>query len=66
MPRLNGIEAARQTKAVLPQVHFIALSMHRAAGMAQDIRAAGACRYLAKTAAPAELVRLIRTCLPGS
>ncbi len=63
MPRLNGLEATRRVKALLPRVRVIALSMHREEDMAADMRAAGACRYLAKTSPPDELVKAIRECM---
>lgn len=65
MPRLNGIQATHRIKQILPTVLVIGLSMHTDADMAAAMRAAGACHYLTKTAAPDELVNLIRACFPG-
>lgn len=63
MPRLNGMEATRLIRLALPRVRVIALSMHPEEDMGDDMRAAGACRYVAKTSPPGDLIRAIRECV---
>jgi PAS domain S-box-containing protein len=59
MPRLNGIEAARQIKAQLPEVQIIGLSIHKSGDMAHAMYEAGAVAYLRKDTAPENLVAAI-------
>ncbi len=64
MPRLDGVEATRQIAAQLPAVKVIGLSMHGEGEIAERMRQAGAVTYLAKSAAPDDLVAAIRACKP--
>lgn len=59
MPRLNGIEAARQISAAAPEVRIIGLSMHDSAEMAAAMRSAGAVAYLNKAGPPEQLLDAI-------
>ena len=66
MPLLNGIEATRQLRRVLPQTKVIVLTMY--ADEAYVLRAlqAGAQGYLLKRAASAELLQAIRAVERGN
>jgi DNA-binding NarL/FixJ family response regulator len=59
MPKLDGIEAARQICAELPSVKVIALSMHSNRLFVTKMFEAGASGYLLKELASAELVAAI-------
>ncbi len=61
MPDLNGIEAARQILAELPQARVMALSMHTDRRFVMEMLRAGASGYLLKDCAFEELARAIRT-----
>jgi DNA-binding NarL/FixJ family response regulator len=65
MPLLNGLDAGRQLKALLPGVKLIFLTMHWDPGLATEAIEAGASGYLLKTAAAAELVKAIHEVLRG-
>jgi CheY-like chemotaxis protein len=60
MPRLDGIEATRQIKARLPEVHVIGLSMHEEEDLARAMRQAGAAAYMSKNGCSDALVTAIR------
>ncbi len=61
MPDLNGIEATRRIKAVLPETRIIALSMYYDKRFVLGMLGAGASGYLTKDCAPGELVKAIQT-----
>lgn len=65
MPLLNGIDAARQLKRMLPQTRLVFLTMHAEADYVAAALEAGASAYLLKSSAPAELVPAIRDALAG-
>jgi len=65
MPLLNGLDAGRQLKALLPGVKLVFLTMHQDPDLASEAMEAGASAYLLKTAAAAELVKAIREALRG-
>ena len=60
MPNLNGIEAARQISAKLPQIEIVILSMHADEGYVLRALKAGARAYLLKDSAEADLINAIR------
>jgi len=60
MPELNGIEATRQIKGLLPKVKIIALSMHADKHYVGNMLAAGASGYVLKDSAFAELAHAIK------
>ena len=64
MPRLDGVEATRLITAQMPGTKVIGLSMHGEGEIAERMRQAGAVTYLAKSAAPEDLVAAIRACKP--
>ncbi|MGH8314200.1 MAG: response regulator [Steroidobacterales bacterium] len=61
MPELNGIEAARQIIAALPDTLIVMLSMHSSAQHVFQALEAGARGYLLKESASAEIVDAVRT-----
>jgi len=63
MPDMNGIEAARQIIAALPNTRVIALSMHAERRYVMEMLKAGASGYILKDNAYEELSRAIRTTL---
>ncbi len=65
MPLLNGLDAGRQLKTLLPSVKLIFLTMHEDPGLAHEAIQAGASAFLLKTSAAAELSKAIREALKG-
>ncbi len=61
MPDLNGMEATRQIKRVLPQTRVIAVSMHADRHFVSEMLKAGASGYLLKDADFEELVAGLKT-----
>ena len=61
MPEMNGIEAARQIHAALPQARIVILSMHAGAEHVFQALEAGARGYLLKESAAKEIVDAVRT-----
>ena len=59
MPLLNGLDAARELKKLMPSVKLIFLTMYPDAELAREALRAGASAYLLKTSAASELVRAI-------
>jgi two-component system response regulator NreC len=65
MPRLNGIDAAREISAKNPDIKVIILSMHADEGYVLRALKAGARGYLLKDSPEADLVRAIRSVNEG-
>ena len=65
MPLLNGIEAARQVKEILPVTKIIFLTMHPDVVYAARAFEAGASGYVLKHSASDELVTAIKSVLQG-
>jgi len=65
MPDLNGIEATRQIKVLVPESAVLALTMHEDDQYFFEMLRAGASGYVPKRAAPDELVTAIRTVSRG-
>jgi DNA-binding NarL/FixJ family response regulator len=65
MPILNGIDAARRLRKILPSARLIFLTMHAGADYVAETFRAGAMGYLLKRAAASELIIAIRTVLEG-
>jgi len=59
MPRLNGLEATRQIRQVLPQCEVLLLSQHENSEMARQALKAGARGYVVKSSASRDLVTAI-------
>ena len=65
MPRLQGLEAARQIKAVHPGVKVLILTMHNDKEYLKEAMAAGAEGFLLKEGADIELLGAIDKILNG-
>ncbi len=65
MPNLNGIEAARQVAAKLPNTAIVILSMHADESYVLRALKAGARAYLLKDSAEADLINAIRAVNEG-
>ena len=65
MPLLNGLDAARQLKKMIPGVRVIFLTMHEDPDLAAEAIKTGASGYLLKTSAASELVKAIHEALRG-
>jgi DNA-binding NarL/FixJ family response regulator len=59
MPVLNGFEAAAQLKKTVPGVKIVFLSMHTDSIFVTQARQVGANGFVAKTAAPSDLMAVI-------
>jgi DNA-binding NarL/FixJ family response regulator len=56
MPELNGLEATRQIRKILPGTEVLILTMHDSEQLAREILQAGARGYLLKTHAKKQLI----------
>lgn len=65
MPLLNGLDAGRQLKVMLPAVKLIFLTMNEDPDLAIEAMQAGASGYLLKNSAASELFRAIQNALTG-
>ena len=65
MPLLNGLEAGRQIKQVLPATKLVYLTMNEDSDLAAEAFRAGASAYLLKRSAPSELLTAIREVTRG-
>ncbi len=65
MPRLNGIEAARQIKKIDKNIKIVFLTMHPDAAYAADAFEAGALGFVLKHSASSELIRAIHEATNG-
>jgi DNA-binding NarL/FixJ family response regulator len=66
MPRLNGIDAARRLRKLLPSARLIFVTMHADADYVSEAFRAGAMGYILKRAAASELLTAIHTVLKGN
>jgi DNA-binding NarL/FixJ family response regulator len=65
MPLLNGLEAGRRLKEMLPAVKLIFLTMNEDPDLAAEAMRSGAAAYLLKNSAASELFRAIEDVLKG-
>jgi DNA-binding NarL/FixJ family response regulator len=65
MPILNGLDAGRQVKRMLPNVKLVYLTMNPDTDVAAEAFTRGACGYLLKTCAATEMVLAVRDVLRG-
>jgi len=65
MPELNGIEAARQLRKLVPDAKLIFVTMHTDATFVREALRAGGSGYVAKQSAPKDLVTAIEETLQG-
>mgnify|MGYP001585981040 CR=1 FL=1 len=66
MPRLNGIDAARRLRKLLPSARLIFVTMHADADYVAEAFRAGAMGYILKRSAASELLTAIRVVLKGN
>lgn len=65
MPQLNGLDAGRHLKKVLPDVKLIYLTVHEDRDLAEECMRMGASGYLLKGSAASELFEAIRRAVEG-
>jgi two-component system response regulator NreC len=65
LPDLSGIDAARQVKALRPEIAIVALTIHEDEEYFFKMLDAGASGYVPKRAAPEELLTAIRAAASG-
>jgi DNA-binding NarL/FixJ family response regulator len=65
MPILNGLDAAREVKKILPTVKLVYLTVIRDADVVAEAFARGASAYLVKTCGSAEMMLAVRQVLQG-
>jgi len=65
LPGLGGFELLRRILREHPPVRILVLSMHVQASFAARAIQAGACGYMSKNAAPAELLKALRVVAEG-
>jgi len=65
MPLLNGIDAAKQIRQLLPETKLIFLTMHKDGDYVMEAFRAGASGYILKWSAEEELTAAIRRVLAG-
>ncbi len=65
LPDLSGIDAARQVKALRPEIAIVALTIHEDEEYFFKMLDAGASGYVPKRAAPEELLTAIRAAAGG-
>jgi DNA-binding NarL/FixJ family response regulator len=60
MPVMNGIEAVREIRSVMPEIKCIFLTMHAARGYRLEAKKVGAAGYILKSSAYKDLTQEIR------
>ena len=65
MPLLNGLDAGRELKKLLPKVKMVFLTMNPDTEVASEALAIGASGYLLKNSQGEELLRAVRNALRG-
>lgn len=65
LPRLNGLEAARQIRELVPESKIIFLTQESSAEMVQEALNLGARGYVIKITAASELLTAVETVLSG-
>lgn len=63
MPVLNGLEAAREIKAKIPQSAIVILSLNADRRLIEEAKKVGACAYVAKSKAAEALVQAIEAAI---
>lgn len=61
MPELNGVEAAKQIRAVSPKTEMLVLSMHYSDQLVRDVVDAGIRGYMVKSDADRDLLTAVET-----
>ncbi|HSS48345.1 MAG TPA: response regulator transcription factor [Thermoanaerobaculia bacterium] len=66
MPGIDGIEATRRLRDLVPEARVLILSCHTEPSWVHAAFAAGACGYLIKTSAPEEVENAAREAVKGN
>jgi DNA-binding NarL/FixJ family response regulator len=66
LPRLNGIDAARQIRTLAPESKIIFLTQESAAEVVQEALRLGACGYVKKLKAAKELLAAVDAVISGN
>lgn len=65
LPSVNGIEAARRIREMVPEAKIIFLSEESSVEIVQEAMSFGACGYVFKTMAASDLLTAVETVLSG-
>jgi len=65
MPLLNGLDAARELKKVMPSIKLVFLTMNPDSDIASEAFRIGASAYLLKTSQPSELLKAVHDVVRG-
>ncbi len=65
MPELGGLEVVRRTRAQLPRIKILVLTVHEDRGYSRELLEAGASGYVLKRATAGELIEAIRQVASG-
>lgn len=65
MPRMNGIEATKKLKTLIPEIKIVSLSMHSEKQYVKDVLEAGADGYLLKNCTYRQLTDAIQSVYDG-
>ena len=65
MPKMNGLEATREIRRILPQIDVLVLSQHNSPEMMRQALNAGARGYVVKSAISSDLITAIDTVRSG-
>jgi len=65
MPLLNGLDAGRRLKSLMPKVRLIYLTMNSDPDFAKEALEIGASAYLLKNSLPSELLHAVREVVKG-
>jgi DNA-binding NarL/FixJ family response regulator len=65
LPSVNGIEAARRIREMVPEAKIIFLSEESSIEIVQEAMSFGACGYVFKTMAASDLLTAVETVLSG-
>jgi YesN/AraC family two-component response regulator len=65
MPEMDGIEMAREIKAINPNATYIVLSARNVNEYVEEFKDIGYCAYLMKPLNISELLKAIKNCHPG-
>jgi DNA-binding NarL/FixJ family response regulator len=63
MPVLNGFDAAREIRKILPEVQILMLSMHESKQLLEEAKRVGVNGYVTKTQASHTLLKAVDTLL---
>jgi two-component system nitrate/nitrite response regulator NarL len=66
LPKLNGIEAARQIRKSVPQSRIIFVSQESSPDIVQEAFSLGTCAYVVKSKAEHDLLAIVDAVLEGS